>query len=99
MRNTRIAKPAFKIDERLGGLTIIGYVGFKPSKNDMRKDHYYAVKCSCGNIEIKTQNYLKRVESKLTCTTCTNALKRANYVPPKKNKVINNKALNKLWPI
>lgn len=94
---SRTPKQKYAIGEKLGGLTIVKYMGFVPKNFDNRNEHTYEVKCTCGNIEVKTQNYLNRITSKLMCTKCTDTLKSDRIPPQKKSAIVNNIALTKIW--
>jgi hypothetical protein len=69
------AKPKFGVRHQIGEFTIIDYIGYSTvhpgtAKILSREHHWYRCKCSCGLLEIRTQQQLidKRREQK--CTIC-----------------------------
>lgn len=70
-------KPRFDIGHKKGDLTVVAYRGHglvnpdKPGATPMlHVQHFYRVRCSCGNEETVTQRMLAPHETKVECLEC-----------------------------
>lgn len=103
----------YKVGDRIGGLTVVEYLGHllnhpETGKDYSYKKHWYRMQCNCGAFEVISQPQLK---TRSCCIDCTreliaekrrrdNELKRMNRELQKKLDDTPNEvmqALNRRW--
>lgn len=79
-RKSNEPTPRFQPGDQAGEFNVLEYLGYSANKphEPVRlkvEHHWYKVRCSCGVIEIHTQQQLIDVRRNRMCVECTDKLK------------------------